>query len=397
MRNQKLWSRDFILIAVCNFFLFLAFYYLIVTLPIYTIQSLNGSEAEAGLLITVFLLSAILIRPFAGKWLASLDNRTVLFVGLFIFGVGSALYMVPDTVVGLMIVRLLHGFGFGIATTATGTIVADVIPEGKRGEGMGYYALSLNLAVVLGPFLGLTAIHQWSTFTLFSIVFFCSMIAVGVGLLISATNQAEAVKVQQTLETRKLSIVEKTAVPISVTAALFAIIYSSILSFVPVYAEEIGLLEASSYFFVVYALVMLLSRPFTGKWLDLYGANIIVYPSIVLFAIGLFMLSLSQNAFVFLLSAALIGLGWGTLFPTFQTISVQRAAPENRGLAMATFLSIFDLGIGAGSFIVGIVVAQASLHSFYFYGSFVLLLGIGIYNILHGRRVYETNSRTQTG
>ncbi|MFC0470384.1 MFS transporter [Halalkalibacter kiskunsagensis] len=157
------------------------------------------------------------------------------------------------------------------------------------------------------------------------------------------------------------------------------------MSFVPVYAEELGFLQASSYFFVVYALVMLLSRPFTGKWLDVYGANVIVYPSILIFSFGMFLLAMSETTVMFLLAGAFIGLGWGTLFPTFQTISVQKAAAERRGLAMATFLSIFDLGIGVGSFIVGMVVAETSLHTFYYSGSFILLLGIVVYHLMHGR------------
>jgi MFS family permease len=377
--------KDFICVTLCNLFLFLAFYYLIVTLPIYTIRELQGSETEAGLLITVFLITAIFIRPFAGKWAVSLGNRTVLFIGLLIFIVSSLFYFISDSVLGLIIIRLIHGLGFGIATTATGAIVANVIPDSRKGEGMGYYALSFNIAVVIGPFIGLTAINQWSTCMLFGLVVLCSLLSIIMGFFISRKTNV----VLQTTGTKKmkqkLQLVEKSAVQISIVAALFAIIYSSILSFVPVYAEELRLLQASSYFFVVYALVMLLSRPFTGKWLDQYGANVIVYPSILIFSIGMFLLAMSETTVVFLLAAAFIGLGWGTLFPTFQTISVQKATAERKGLAMATFLSIFDLGIGAGSFIVGMVVTETSLHTFYYYGSFILLLGIVVYYLMHGR------------
>lgn len=386
MSKERLWTKDFIAIWICNFLVFLTFYYLLVTLPVYTLQELGGSESAAGLLITVFLIAAILIRPFAGRWAIAIGNRAVLLIGLLLFVICSGLYMFPDTVGGLMFIRILHGLGFGIATTATGAFVANIIPENRKGEGMGYYALSLNIAVVAGPFLGLTAVQHWGANVLFGIVLGCSLLAIGMTLFLSKSEKDLIGEQSSATEGKKLTILEKTAVPISVVAALFAIIYSSILSFVPVYARDLGIMEASSYFFVVYALLMILSRPFTGRWLDLYGPNIIVYPSIILFAAGMFLLSIAETTLVFLLAAALIGLGWGTLFPTFQTISVQNTAPEKRGMAMATFLSIFDFGIGMGSFIVGIVVVQFSLHSFYFYSSFILLFGVVIYNMMHGRK-----------
>ncbi|RBW70079.1 MFS transporter [Bacillus taeanensis] len=402
MSKEALWTKEFLLITFCNLFLFIAFYYLVVTLPIYALQELNGSEAEAGLLITSFLIAAIIIRPLAGKWTITFGNRLVLFIGLFLFLVCSSLYFLPETVLGMMLVRLLHGIGFGIATTAAGGIAANVIPPSRKGEGMGYYALAFNLAVVLGPFLGLTALHKGNKVLLFGIVILCSLIALVIGLLLSNTKGSASLSTSNDKERRKFDIVEKSAVRIAVVASFFAILYSSILSFVPVYAEDIGLLQVSSYFFVVYAAVMLLSRPLTGRWLDRYGENAIVYPSIFLFAIGMFLLSSSNSVVIFLLAAALIGLGWGTLFPTFQTIAVQKVTPERSGLAISTFLSIFDLGIGIGTFLVGIVMTQMSLQSLYFYSSFIVLFGIGLYNFLHGHHrgavkgaVYER--RTHSG
>ncbi|WP_306301343.1 MFS transporter [Thalassobacillus sp. C254] len=331
MSREPLWSKNFICISLCNLFIFLAFYYLIVTLPIYTLQELHGTSTQAGLLVTVFLIAAIIVRPFAGKWALTAGNHRLLFAGLAIFLISSLLYLFIDSITGLMAVRLIHGAAFGMATTATGGIVTSVIPDSRRGEGMGYYSLSFNLAVVSGPFLGLTAIYQWSSVVFFGIVVLCSVMAVVMAMILTLPETSSRPVKDVNPERKRTQLFEKTAMNISIVAALFAIIYSSVLSFVPVYSEEIGLLQASSYFFVVYAAVMLLSRPFTGRWLDEHGANIIVYPSIITFAVGMFLLSMSDTTALFLLSAALIGLGWGTLFPTFQTIAVQNAQPERRG------------------------------------------------------------------
>jgi MFS family permease len=386
MNKTKLWTKDFINISLSNFFLFLTFYILLVTLPIYALQEFDSNASQAGLMTTVFLLSAIISRPLAGQWLERGSNKKVLLTALIIFAAASLLYFFPNTVTGFLIIRLLHGVGFGMATTAVGAIVADLIPGSRRGEGMGYFVMSTNLAMVLGPFIGLTAIQQWGAKTMFIL-----SVIVAAGALITGLT----VKLSKTDETKKQVIVpafsiknfiEPSAVSIAIVGGFLAIVYSALLSFVSVYANEIHVSEVSSLFFVVYAIILLMSRPFTGKWLDQYGPNVIVFPSIILFAIGMFVLSQSGGAVTFLVSAGMIGLGWGTLFPTFQTIAIQNAAPRKRGLATATFLSIYDIGIALGSFLVGLIAAKMDFSSLYFLCSFYILIGTVLYYFMQVRR-----------
>ncbi|MGP1908824.1 MFS transporter [Metabacillus sp. JX24] len=388
MNEQKLWTRNFLSISISSFFLFLTFYYLLVTLPIYAIHDLNGKPAQAGLIVTIFLVAAIVVRPFAGKWIERNGKRKVLLSSLLIFLIGSLLYSSINSMNGLFALRFLHGIGFGMATTAAGAIVADIIPESRRGEGMGYYAMSMNLAMVIGPFLGLTAMDQWGTGIMFSICIFTAVFSLVSGLLMTLPKgTADGSKVVPAAgRTGIKGLFEPSAISIALVAGLFALVYASILSFVSVYAREIGLMQAAVYFFVVYAVVMLLARPFTGKWFDRYGANIIIYPAILIFAAGMVLLSIADTSLGFLTAAGLIGLGWGTLFPSFQTIAVQSAEPKKRGLATATFLSIFDIGIGAGSFIVGVLTAKISFSTLYFASSFFILGCLAVYYLLHGRK-----------
>jgi MFS family permease len=385
MNKPKLWTKDFISVSLSNFFLFMTFYILLVTLPSYVLQELHGNASEAGLMTTVFLLSAIISRPIAGQWLERVGNKRVLLTALVIFAGASLLYFFPKTVIGFLLIRLLHGVGFGMATTAVGTIVADMIPTSRRGEGMGYFAMSTNIAMVLGPFVGLMAVQQWGPkilFTLSVIVAFCSLLT---GLSVKLTSNGQHHEVAHSNFSIR-NLIEPTAVPIAVVGSFLAIVYSALLSFVSIYADEIHLASVSSLFFVVYAIVLLISRPFTGKWLDLYGPNVITFPGIFLFAIGMFILSKSGAAFTFLLSAGMIGLGWGTLFPTFQTIAIQDAEPRKRGLATATFLSIYDMGIALGSFIVGAIVSKIDYSTLYFYCSLYILIGVVLYYFLHTRK-----------
>ncbi|WHY66122.1 MFS transporter [Neobacillus sp. SuZ13] len=396
MNKPKLWTKNFISISLSNFFLFLTFYVLLVTLPIYAIQEFDSNASQAGLMTTVFLISAIISRPVAGQWLEKSGHKKVLLTALIVFSGASLLYFFPKTIMGFLAIRLLHGVGFGMATTAVGAIVADLIPISRRGEGMGYFIMSTNMAMVLGPFIGLTAIQQWGAETLFiiSVIVAFGALITGLSVKVKGTEETVLPIVQSTFSFKNL--IEPSAVPIAIVGGFLAIVYSALLSFVSVFATEIHLAEVSSLFFVVYAIVLLISRPFTGKWLDLYGPNVIVFPSILLFAIGMFVLSQSGSALSFLLSAGMIGLGWGTLFPTFQTIAIQDAAPRKRGLATATFLSIYDIGIAFGSFVVGLAAAKMDYSSLYFFSSFYVLIGIILYYFLHTRKQVSFKEHKQT-
>ncbi|TYS14446.1 MFS transporter [Rossellomorea vietnamensis] len=384
--KPPLWTRNFIGISISNFFLFMTFYFLLVTIPIYVVDHLNGEKSQAGLMITIFLISAILIRPFSGRWIEKYGSRVILLCSLIVFFAASLLYFLADSLEVLFLVRFIHGIGFGMATTAAGSIAATTIPDSRRGEGMGYFILSSNFAMVIGPFLGLTALHNWGITIMLQIAGSAAFLGLLSGLLIRMKEEKK--------EDRKLvrvnwkeAVFEIKAVPVALAGAFFAIVYSSILSFVSVYAGEIGLSHVASFFFVVYAVVLLLSRPFTGKWYDLHGPNFIVYPAIVLFAAGMLILGTAQSAIFFLAAAAFAGLGWGTLFPTFQTIAIQASPPKRAAMATATFLSIFDIGIGLGSFLVGLAAAKISLGDLYTYSTGYILAGILLYYFLQGHKL----------
>ncbi|WML41000.1 MFS transporter [Neobacillus sp. OS1-2] len=392
MNKPKLWSKDFISVSLSNFFLFLTFYILLVTLPSYAMDELHSSSSVAGLMTTVFLLSAIVSRPLAGQWLESKGHKKVLLIALVLFAGASLLYFFPTSIIGFLVVRLVHGIGFGMATTAVGTIVADIIPVSRRGEGMGYFVMSTNMAMVIGPFVGLLAIQQWGSSILFilSVVVAVGSLLTGLSVGIKKPVKPAEKAISSSFSFRNLF--EASAVPIALVGSFMAIVYSALLSFVSIYANQIHLANVASLFFVVYAIVLLLSRPFTGKWLDQYGPNVISFPCIALFAIGMLVLSQSTGAGTFLLSAGLIGLGWGTLFPTFQTIAIQDAEPRKRGLATATFLSIYDTGIALGSFIVGIIAVKMDYSTLYFFCSFYILIGMVLYYFLHTKKQRPADS-----
>lgn len=391
--KKPLWTKDFLGVSFISFFLFMGFYILLTALPIYVLDDLYGNEADVGLVTACFLISAVLCRPFTGKWINSIGRKKLLLISLTIFFISSILYLFADSIPYLLALRFMHGIGFGVATTATGTIIADVIPDERKGEGLGYYALFMNIAMVAGPFTGLTIIR---TFSFSSLFILCTVLAF-IGLLLSLIVKVpERKQIQKTKEKLSFSsFFEASAVPVAIVGGILAFAYSGILSFISVYATELGLLKAASFFFVVFAACIILSRPFTGRWFDLYGSHKIIYPAIIIFAAGMFVLSQASGPVVFLLAGGLIGLGFGTLSPSLQTIAINAAAPEKRGLATSTFFTFFDSGFGISSYALGVVAAYMSISNLYIILSVVIVLTvIPYYFLCHyngGRQARQTD------
>jgi predicted MFS family arabinose efflux permease len=391
---QKLWSKDFISISLTSFFLFLTFYTLLVTLPIFVLNDLHESEKSIGLVITTFLVAAVLIRPVTGMLLEIVDQKLLLIISLILFLIGTLAYFWSDQLSTLLIIRFIHGLGFGMATTISGTIAADLIPDHRRGEGMGYFAMFMNLAMVAGPFLGLT-ITRASTFqALFVMCLVSSILALFLGFILKLPKPSKDPLARRTRTPfRVTSLFERKALPIALVGSFMSFGYSGLLSFISVYAKELDLVRTSSYFFVVFAAAILLSRPFTGKWFDQYGENRIMYPSILIFSIGIFVLSQASTPLLFLTSGALIGLGYGTIVPSFQTLALKAVEPNRRGMATATFFTFFDSGMGLGSFALGIIVTYLGYSHLYFYTSLYILAGVVLYYFLHDRKIKKQEER----
>src|SRR5699024_3078763 len=169
-------------------------------------------------------------------------------------------------------------------------------------------------------------------------------------------------------------LIEIKAVPVAAISGLVGVAYASILSFVPVYAEEIGLASTASYFFLVFAIVMVVFRPYLGRAFDEKGAKIVLVPSLIIFAIGLAALGVTTGSLMLLVAAGLIGLGYGTLLPGFQTLSIQRTTPDRSGHAISTFFIFYDLGIALGAVFWGAIIGGFGFETTYFVGAVLILV-----------------------
>lgn len=383
--RSKLWTMDFITISITNFFLYFVFYLLLVTMTVYVVEQFNASESTAGLATGIFIIGTLISRLFIGRIIHNIGNKKILYIGLISFIATSLLYFIPFGISFLLAARFLQGLALGIASTATGTIVADIIPIERKGEGISYYSMSITIATAIGPFIGIY-LGQQTTYTM--IFALCASLAVVSLVMAFFVNVPEP---KQTTISAKTSLkfsdfIEPKALPIAVIIAILSLGYASVLSFINFYAIEIDLVETASLFFVVYAIAILVSRPFTGRLMDIKGANAIMYPAFILFSGGLLLLSATSSSIVFLIAGALIGLGYGNMQSTTQAIAIKVTSPERVGLATSTYYIALDAGLGFGPYILGFLIPISGYHYLYVIMGVMIFVTILLYFLLHGKR-----------
>lgn len=266
----------------------------------------------------------------------------MLHAGLIFFILISFLYFIKVGITFLLITRLLHGIALGMASTATGTIVAEVIPQVRRGEGISYYSMSITLATAIGPFIGLFMSQHTSFTVIFSFCLALGIISFIIALFLNVPVVEKPPKDAKNAKFKLSDFVEPNALPIALIILIVSLGYSSVLSFINFYAIEIDLVEMASLFFVIYAVAILVSRPFTGRLMDIKGANSVMYPAFILFAAGLFLLSTAETGLSLLLAGVLIGLGFGNMQSTTQAIAVKVTPPYRVGLATSTYYIALD-------------------------------------------------------
>ncbi len=382
--KEPIWTKQFISVFLTNMSVFVVFYGLVSILPLYAKDALSRTDEEAGLLMTIFLVSAIITRPFTGKLLDIVGKRKMLLISLFFYLICTVLYYFITPFEGLLALRFFQGIWFSIVTTAAGSIAADIVPATRRGAGLGYFVMSTNLAVVVGPFIALYVIQSFSYDALFILMSVLMIIGALVSLLIPKVET-------EGIENRKKGftwndLFEKKAVPIALLAGLVAFSYASVLSYLSIYAQEKDLLPYASLFFVFFAAVMLITRPFTGRIFDEKGPAYILIPGSLLFFFGLFILAFVNSPVLFLIAGAFIGLGYGALIPSMQTLAVQSTSHLRSGYATATFFTIFDTGLAIGSYILGFIAVHMGYRNVYLLSSLILLVVLVLFVLMNRKR-----------
>ncbi|KYD06827.1 MFS transporter [Saccharococcus caldoxylosilyticus] len=371
--KERIWTKDFVLICLANFFVFLGFQMTLPTIPLF-VEHLGGNDQLIGLVVGIFTFSALIMRPFAGHALETKGRRFVFLLGLAIFVLSVGSYSFITSILLLFMMRVIQGIGWGFSTTASGTIATDIIPASRRGEGMGYYGLSGNLALAFGPSLGLLLASVLSFTPLFLI---CAALGLA-SLLFAANITYKKVEPPRKQAQRKWDIYEKSALEPSILLFFLTVTFGGIASFLPLYTTEKGI-SGIQWYFLLYALALMVTRTFAGQLYDKKGHQVVFIPGAALILLAMLLLAWLPNSMMLFTAAILYGLGFGTVQPALQAWSVERAARDRKGMANATFFAFFDLGVGVGAMVFGQISHWFGYSSIYLAAALSVFISISFY------------------
>lgn len=381
-----IWTTSFTLASAVSFFLSAMFFLLMITMVGYTGERFEASVAVGGLAASIFVVGAVLGRPFAGRYLDAMGRRPMLIASLALTLAACLVYPAVGTIGQLMAVRLVQGMGFGVAHTAISASVMALIPRARRAEGTGYFTMSGTMAAALAPLVALAAVHLGGSAAIFTVSAFLSGAAVLCAVLLRLPGPVTEGPDRPARRRSAALFVEPTALPIAFVILLVGVAVSGLMAFVGVYAVDRGLEWAGSAFFVLYSVAMLASRVGMGRVHDTRGDNAVVLPAFAALAAGLALLAFADTTTLVLVAAVLCGVGAGTLLASGQVIAVASVPAERIGVATSTYFLLLDTGVGLGPLALGALVAVSGFGGMYLALAGVMVLAAAVYHLVHGRR-----------
>lgn len=358
MEREQLWTPEFLGMSSSNLFMYMSQYIMVAALPIFILENLGGNDMEAGLAMSFFQIGAVTFRPLAGRLIDVVNKHQMLMISTLAFFFVMLAFNWFHSLASIYVLRLLHGCIFALATTAAATMVVLVLPSARKGEGIGYFALSTNLAMVVGPFLGLLLIGQLGSTALFA---FLTLLGVMIFLTANVRRLPESMILPAASGKKGIHLYDfiefKALIPAGLGGLVF-FAYGGILTFIPLYAKQLGLQSDTSLFFMVFAFIIVLTRPIIGRLFDKKGPEWTIWPGFLFFAVGMVLFGQVSSVSDLLVSAVVLGIGFGALSPAFQTLAVRSAAPSRAGVATATYFWALDISVGLAAAIMSTVAAR---------------------------------------
>jgi MFS family permease len=368
---RKILTRDFILAFFGQLTFTLANHILIPTLPIY-LSRLDSRETEIGVLIGVFTVSSLVLRPFTGKMLLRTPEKKMMVIGALLFGFTSIGYLVALPFWPFFIVRLFQGIGYAFYYTASFTLIANISPEAHRGQSLSYFLLALNISLALGPSVGMFLINRFDFTTLFLVCLGLSFVSF---FIISRLGERPVVPVETSSAVNRFFI-SREALPASTMSFFFFFIWGAITAFFPLYAIKHGMANPGL-FFTMIAVMIISSRVLGARISDLYSSEKIIVPCLVILVVATAIIALSRTLSMFVLAGLIWGVGHAFLYPALTVYILDRVG-SSKSLAMGTLTAMTDLGIFMGPVVMGVVIQFTSYPAM-----FLCLSLIGIFSLIY--------------
>lgn len=376
MSEDKIFTKQFLLIFTALLFTALVMYALMSTVTEYA-TSMGTTASIAGLVSGIYIFGGLCSRIYSGNALAKIGWKKTALIFMSIHFLACLMYFIVDNVELLLIVRFIHGIGFGASANAIVTIASEILPKNRFGEAFGYFMLGTTIAVGLGPYIGGLLYDNFQSGGCFLAASIFSAIALTAMLLIKVEEPSQLISTENYSGFEK--VFEYSAIPVSFFTALTSLGYVSILSFYRLYAVEVNLTGAFSWFFIIYSIILVISRPIAGKIQDKGGDFIICVVGIIAQSIGLFLIAFAPSDMTVIVCAVCAALGFGTLNSACTTIVTRNAPVNRRSYAISTFFIFCDATMGFGPALLGSFVSQTSGYvPVYFISSIITLLALPV-------------------
>ena len=384
--KDKLVTSSYCFILTANFLLYFGFWLLIPVLPFYLSEVFSAGNSTIGIILSCYTVAALCIRPFSGYFLDSFARKPLYLMAYFIFMTMFAGYIIAGSLTLFIMFRIIQGVSFGMVTVGGNTVVIDIMPSSRRGEGLGYYGLSNNIAMAVGPMSGLFLHDAGMSFTT---IFCCSL-----GSCMAGFVCASLVKTPYKPPVRREPIsldrfILLKGIPAGISLLLLSIPYGMTTNYVAMYAKQIGINATTGFFFTFMAIGMAISRIFSGKIVDRGKITQVISAGLYLVVFSFFLLSacvylISWNnmvcTIVFFSVALLLGVGFGIMFPAYNTLFVNLAPNSQRGTATSTYLTSWDVGIGIGMLTGGYIAEVSTFDKAYLFGACLTIVSMLYFN-----------------
>lgn len=384
--KDKLVTSSYCFILAANFLLYFGFWLLIPVLPFYLSEVFSAGNSTIGIILSCYTVAALCIRPFSGYFLDSFARKPLYLMAYFIFMTMFAGYIIAGSLTLFIMFRIIQGVSFGMVTVGGNTVVIDIMPSSRRGEGLGYYGLSNNIAMAVGPMSGLFLHDAGMSFTT---IFCCSL-----GSCMAGFVCASLVKTPYKPPVRREPIsldrfILLKGIPAGISLLLLSIPYGMTTNYVAMYAKQIGINATTGFFFTFMAIGMAISRIFSGKIVDRGKITQVISAGLYLVVFSFFQLSacvylISWNnmvcTIVFFSVALFLGVGFGIMFPAYNTLFVNLAPNSQRGTATSTYLTSWDVGIGIGMLTGGYIAEVSTFDKAYLFGACLTIVSMLYFN-----------------
>jgi len=375
MATHKILTRDFVLSFFAQFTFSSVFSILIPTIPIY-LSRMEAKEAEIGVLVGALSVSSLVLRPLIGRALLKIPEKNFMVAGALCYTLSSITYLFAPPFWPLLAVRAFQGIGLALFSTASFTLVANMIPDTHRGQIISYFYLSINFAFALAPYFGMLLINQFNFPFNFKILFLVSTGLSLCCLFITLKLKKMPVVPLGNQPPQKQPLLSREALPPAIIAFFITINWGALTAFFPLYALSHGV-DNPGIFFAAFAITLILVRSLGGKILDIYAREKVILPCLFNLIISPAILAFSTTLTMFILVAIIWGMGTAFLYPALVAYTIDRTG-SSRGPAMGTFTALTDLGAGMGSVIMGIILELTNYPIM-----FLCLALTGVINLLY--------------